>query len=186
MSKSVSLVDANLQAIAQHHDVWLRMAYKVINRQNCEDQANELVQNFYLKMHKYLEKTDRKTIPSLYIYKMIRNLHLNQKKKKKWETPDEDRTEEQRAKSEVLGSDDAEWHENLTEDRKLISEALEDVPFIERRVLVLHQEMSQRAMQREYGVCRDRLRKYKNRGLEKLKEVLVQKYNVNPDQFIPT
>lgn len=166
MYKSVPLMDASLATISQYHGVWLKMAFKIINKKDCDDEANELVQEAYLKLHDHFQKTELKSISSLYIFKVLRNTYYNQKTKKQYEYPTDD----------ILVFEDLEDSQDTLEARKMMAEALDELPFLEREILLQHQEKSQRQLQKETGVCRDRLRLHKNRGMKKLQEIAKRKF----------
>lgn len=75
-----------LEELSKRNDEWIKIALSI-----CKDKtlANDLVQEMYLRIEKYIKDIDRITtndkISSLYIYVTIRNLyfkHQNSKKRK--------------------------------------------------------------------------------------------------------
>lgn len=154
----------DLQEIAKEHDRFILMAYKLLGTAADKDKAQEMVQDMYIKLH---ERLINKDLPNLeyvstgYIFRTMRNQLYNNTAKKQYEYT-QDSTFWEQSKT---------WEDdtNLTEWRQEITAKLNQIPYIEREVLLRHQEQSQRALHRETGVCRDRLRMYKNRALDKLK-----------------
>ena len=75
-----------LEKLSKRNDEWIKIALSI-----CKDKtlANDLVQEMYLRIEKYVKDPERITtndkISSLYIYVTIRNLyfkHQNNKKRK--------------------------------------------------------------------------------------------------------
>ena len=156
-----------LADISKYHKVWIKMAFKILRNRN-RDEANELVQEMYLKLYEFFEKKDVPSVSSLYVYKVLRNLFYNKVTKVKKEYSTEDMAEFDRC-----NDDD----DNYTlEIRKVMAEALDEIPYLEREILLQHQEKSQRQLQKETGVCRDRLRVHKNRGMKKLETIVKEKF----------
>jgi RNA polymerase sigma factor (sigma-70 family) len=163
--KSVPLLEPNLSSLSQYHEVWFKMACKIISKKDCEDEANELLQETYLKLHEHFKKNEVDSISSLFVYKSIRNLYYNLQTKKQYEF----------ATDEMAVFESIDESTESLELRKMMVEALDEIPYLEREVLLQHQEKSQRQLQRETGVCRDRLRVHKNRGMNKLKKIVKEK-----------
>jgi len=64
-----------IEKLAQHHEEWVRFALKVCGNR---DDANDLVQEMYLKMH-----DSQKEVNHSYIYCVIKNIFLDQYRKNK-------------------------------------------------------------------------------------------------------
>lgn len=64
-----------IEKLAQHHDEWIKFALKVCGNR---DDANDLVQEMYLKMH-----DSQKEVNNSYIYCVIKNIFLDQYRKNK-------------------------------------------------------------------------------------------------------
>lgn len=160
----VPLMSADLESVSQYDSVWFRMAMKITDKDILE--SKELVQEMYLKLYDIFQKKEMESISSLYVYKVILRLFLNRRTKKQWEYSNEDMT--------IFEQLDDDF---TLEERKMISKALDKIPYLEREVLLQHQEKSQRQLQRETGVCRDRLRLHKNNAMDKLTIILEQEIN---------
>ena len=160
MTKTVPLMDADLHSISPYHDVWLKMAFKIIGKDDT-DKANELVHNMYLRLSFFFEKKKVDKVSSLYIYKTLRNLFYNSSKEDLIECPTDDMT--------VF--EELEDNQDTLNARKKMSERLQEIPFLEREVLLQTQEKSQRKLAKETGTNRKRLRLYQNRAMDRLKEL---------------
>ena len=64
-----------IEKLAQHHDEWVNFALKICGNR---DDANDLVQDMYLKMH-----DSQKEVNNSYIYCVIKNIFLDQYRKNK-------------------------------------------------------------------------------------------------------
>lgn len=135
------------------YNKYLGMAYSICKS---NDIKHDLVSSMWLKVHEKKNLTDR------YAYVVMRNLFYDMVNDKKIVYTDELRAEE-------------EVDDSLLERRKELNSMLDEIPYLEREVLLQHQEKSQRQLSRETGVCRDRLRMYKNNAISKLKEIAKQR-----------
>jgi len=121
-----------------------------------EDMANDIVQEMYIKIHDRLEN---KKLPKLqyltksYVYLVLKSIFIDIKRQNK-EIPTIDFTDEDNTDYEKL--------DQLNELR----EVLKTIPFLHREVLLQTLEKGQRNLSKETGVCRQRLRSYKNTALE--------------------
>jgi len=64
-----------IEKLAQHHEEWVKFALKICGNR---DDANDLVQEMYLKMHDI-----NKEVNHSYIYCVIKNIFLDQYRKNK-------------------------------------------------------------------------------------------------------
>ncbi|MDG3582035.1 hypothetical protein [Galbibacter pacificus] len=158
-------MNPNLQDISKEHDRFVLMAKKLLGAAANDDKANEMVQEMYIKLHERLSDQSQPQLQFVstgYIFRMLRNHLYNSTAKKQYEYLQDD---------DYWSSTQTYEDNELLEWRQDISAKLDEIPYLEREVLLRHQEQSQRSLQRETGVCRDRLRMYKNRALDKLKEM---------------
>tara|TARA_R110000772_G_scaffold31754_3_gene78075 strand:+ start:4832 stop:5314 length:483 start_codon:yes stop_codon:yes gene_type:complete len=146
--------------LLDNHEENLAMAYKICN--NNTDKY-DLVQEMYLKILLHIQKgkMENINIKSGYVFRTMRNAFVDGKKKLKKIHYVED----------IIEPGNDEYEDDILEMRKNVAEMLDEVPYLHREVLLQHQEKSQRQLSKETGVCRDRLRYYKNEALKKLKEV---------------
>ncbi|WP_136465515.1 sigma-70 family RNA polymerase sigma factor [Flagellimonas onchidii] len=160
----------NLSAIAKKHDKFIEMANFLTN--DNEQRSKDLVQDMYLKLHDRLTNEKLKPLKSItvgYCFRLLKYMVYNDHKKKRYEFHYEDFEDWQMSQKDDWQQD---YFEEGTDDEKSIKtlqKRLKKVPYLEREVLLQHQEKTQRQIQEETGVCRDRLRMYKNRALDKLK-----------------
>jgi len=78
----ISLLESRLlEILAERHNEWIKMAMSF----GCDkDQADELVQEMYIRLHRYVENPKKITyknnqINTFYIYVTLRNLYLSKK-----------------------------------------------------------------------------------------------------------
>lgn len=156
----------DLQQIAKEHNRFILMALKLLGEKGTQDAANEMVQEMYIKLYDRLNNKDLKPLTYVstgYIFRMMRNqLYSDTIKKKVEYNQDNDFWTKTQSIEDV---------NDLTEWRKDVSAKLQLIPFLEREVLLRHQEQSQRDLQRDTGVSRERLRFYRNRAFDKLKQI---------------
>lgn len=69
-----------LTKLASKHKQWLSIAYKLCK---CKDQAGDIVQDMYIKMH-----TINKEVNDGYVYSVIRSIFIESKRKQKEFTTD--------------------------------------------------------------------------------------------------
>tara|TARA_R110000850_G_scaffold50260_1_gene123530 strand:- start:8491 stop:8994 length:504 start_codon:yes stop_codon:yes gene_type:complete len=159
MNPHTKKLNKQYQDLINNHKENLVMAYKI-----CKDNhlKHDLVQDMYIKIFEYIKKEKIKgSLSSGYIYVIIRNAFYDMKNKKEIIIYTDD----------LRTLDNAEDEDQTLDDRKLMAEMLDKIPYLQREVLIQHQEKSQRQLSRETGVCRDRLRMYKNQALAELKKI---------------
>ena len=159
-------MSVSLSEISNQNDKWLEMAVKLTKD---VQQAKDLLQDTYLFIHRRLEKSDLpplNEVTSGYMAQALKFNFYSDKRKKQYEFFSEN--------MEIY--EDMEDSQEVLENRKMVADALDEIPYLEREILLQHQEKSQRQLQKETGVCRDRLRLHKNRGMQKLQKILKEKY----------
>lgn len=147
---------AILDVIAKDHKEWIDVCLGF----GAGDQAEDIVQDMYLKIAK--SNIEERRNYRGYVFATLRNLCYDLHKNNRF---------------------DISLIENLTEDNcqtdgRLqwldIQQALHNLPYFERQVIQLHkiEDISLCEIQRETGVCRSKMMKAKNKGIEKLKKML--------------
>lgn len=142
-----------LDKITAHHRELFNIAKNITKN---EQKAKDLLQDFYLTLMENPQE-----IQNIYGFAKVsmRNRWYGELKKAN--------------KFKDFGDEFPDFEqEKVTEEqrgREIIQEKLQKIPFVDREVLMLHQEGSQRELSKKTGVCRDRLRFYKNRAFKKLK-----------------
>lgn len=134
-----------------------------------EQRSKDLVQVTYLKIgERLLDETKEQptNINLSYCMTVLKNSFLDELKNKK--TRATIHTEE--LEGFEIGNP-VEENENMETFRKFLNQ----VPYIEREILLQHQEKTQVQIKEETGVCRPRLRMYRNRGMDKLQEIIAKK-----------
>jgi len=142
-----------LDIISKNHKEWINVC-KVFG---VTDYPEDIVQEMYIKISKSKIVTELNY--NGYVYVTLRNLCYDSHKKKEFNfNIDENRTEDN------LKSDD---HLNWID----IQKALHELPYFERQVIQLHkiEGISLCEIERETSICRVKMMRAKNKGIESLK-----------------
>ncbi|MFS4469125.1 hypothetical protein [Maribacter sp. 2210JD10-5] len=150
-----------LTELSLNHDDFMELAMSLTKKNLHKSQ--DAVSEMYLLMAERLARTDLKPIkkPLDYAYIIVRNMIF--KGNKKISTT---------LYAEELEGFEFESDDNKNQKLETFKKFLNQVPYLDREVLLQHQEKTQRQIQKDTGVCRDRLRVYKNRGLKRLNEII--------------
>ncbi|HDZ14372.1 hypothetical protein LCGC14_1064280 [marine sediment metagenome] len=173
------MMQPNLEAIAVNHDKYMDMANYFTN--NDYQRAQDLVQDMYLKIGERLTRLDEKPLEYItlgYCFRCIKYQFFKDEKDDKMDVKDfnDDNEEIEISTKATIYAEDLEGYEFIddSQDEEIATfkKFLNQVPYINREVLLQHQERTQRQIQAETGVNRMRLRELKNRGLDNLKTIL--------------
>lgn len=147
-----------LYKYAQRRDVYLGYALEI-----CRDidDAEDLVQDLYIKLHGILSRSPEKDMCNGYIYLTLRSIWLSGKRK-------------------VIPKDELKENMPLADDhnatRDEINEILEQMPLFERELLMHLQQNTITSFAKFLGVNRKTVHAWKNEATE-LFETLWQKRN---------
>lgn len=128
----------------------------------CHDFKDDMVSELYIKIHDILTRTPDKQLGDSYIYLMLRSIYIDSIRNNNLVLVDET----------ILDLiEDEEPYDSL-DDRKWIDEALKQMSFLDREVLLLTQEKSLRTIEKESGVNYQAINKIKLKALPKLEKIL--------------
>ncbi|QLG46042.1 sigma-70 family RNA polymerase sigma factor [Costertonia aggregata] len=159
-------MNPTINDVYRRNDEWLEIAEKFTK---CEHRAKDLVQDTYMYLQRRFQNKELEPLKKVtkgYMYRAIKANFLMEKRDNKLPLHYTDEIEKSAFVTNELDFECIE-----VKRRKKINSALQKVPPLEREVLMQHQEKSQRQLQRETKVCRDRLRLHKDRGMQKLKSI---------------
>ena len=130
-------------------------AYKICQ---CNDLKNDLVQEMYLKLYKILRENPEKEISERYVYLMIYSSFVDYTRKLRPYYIEERILKEEPADDELS-------------ERVKISDALGEMEFFDREVLLRTQEQSLRKVGQLMMVSKDTVAKYRDTAIIKLKKI---------------
>jgi len=145
-----------LEKISKRHKEWIEIVELFGVKSNAED----LVQEMYLQIHK--ANIDEEKNYNGYVYICLRNLAYTYHKNKKY---------------------NLEIQEDLTEcnnyaDNRLnwldLQKVMHELPLFERQIIELHKidKIPLLEIQRKTGICRVKMTKARDKGIDKLKKKL--------------
>jgi RNA polymerase sigma factor (sigma-70 family) len=142
-----------LDLIAKNHNEWVEVC-KVFG---VTDYPEDIVQEMYIKISKSKITTDLNY--KGYVYAALRNLCYDRHKGQQYHLPiDNNRTEDN-----FKSDDHLHWLD--------IQKALHELPYFERKVIELHkiEGFSLCEIEKETSICRVKMMRAKNKGIERLK-----------------
>lgn len=139
-----------LDELSKNDKNWREIATAICG--NPQD-ADDLVNDMYIKLHK--SKKTYKQIDKWYVIRVIRNLFIDQCRKRKTIS--------------IEGMVFIQQIDETLEDRKIINEALNELRLLDREILLHTRERSYSANERYLGIKRSTIFSMQKEALKRLK-----------------
>lgn len=140
-----------LEQLSKNHQEWLKMAISICKNKR---DADDLVQDMYLKIH----KVQPKKINKWYVYRTLSSLYIDKIRKHK----------ETISIEQLFNLEDKQTDKDILEFRKIMTTALEELQLFDCEILLHTHEKSLRKTEDELGIQFTKLHYWKKNAMKKL------------------
>ena len=140
-----------LEELSKNHQEWLKMAISICKNKR---DADDLVQDMYLKIH----KVQPKKINKWYVYRTLSTLYIDKIRKRK----------ETISIEQLFNLEDKQTDKDILEFRKIMTTALEELQLFDCEILLHTHEKSLRKTEDELGIQFTKLHYWKKNAMKKL------------------
>ena len=147
-----------LEIITENYEYFLDVAYSITK---CHSSKKDLINDTFLRLESLVKRNPEKEINEGYVYLTMKSIFISEKRKNR-------ETLQESAFFVYMVDEESE----KTETRLLVNQALNEIPFINREVLLKSQEIGMKQISRESDIPYCRIKAIKKESLQMLESKL--------------